>query len=268
MNEQHVDDLLDLYVLAALEPDEHAAVEAHLATCARCQAQLNEARRVVELLAWTPEQHDPPAYLRTRVLEHVARLQRIERPPQPSMWQRLQQALPLPMARVGWAVSAAMLVAALVLGGRAWQLQGQVHVLNTQLEQQHQQLAARDEQLAQQQALLDVLASPDVQVASLKAPQTSTEARAQLLFDAEGRRAYLVTSNLPPLPADKTYQLWLIDEQPNSAGLLSVNQQGTGSLLIEAQQPFESYKAVGISVEPAGGSSAPTPNAIVLLGEL
>ena len=76
MNEQHVDDLLDLYALGALDPQEQAATEAHLRTCERCRAQLSEAQRVTELLAWTPDQYDPPAYLRDRVLQRVATLQR------------------------------------------------------------------------------------------------------------------------------------------------------------------------------------------------
>jgi anti-sigma-K factor RskA len=261
MNEQHVDNLLDLYVLGALEPDESAHIEAHLDTCVRCRAQLTEAKRVVELLALTPEQFDPPPHLRARVLDHVAQLQRAERPPRPTFWQRFQFAFQPPAARWSLAASTALLVATLALGGRTLQLQQQVSTLNTQM-------STLNTQLAQQQEVLEVVQSPGIQVASLTAPATDTAARAQLLFDATGQRAYLVTANLPPLPADQTYQFWLIDDQPTSAGLFSVDQRGVGELLVDAQQPIEAYEAVGISIEPAGGSAAPTPDAIVLLGSL
>ena len=39
------------YVLGALSPDEHAAFEAHLATCAECTARVREIDTVPALLA-------------------------------------------------------------------------------------------------------------------------------------------------------------------------------------------------------------------------
>lgn len=260
MNEQHVDDLLDLYALGAAEPQEQATIEAHLQVCERCRAQLSEAQRVTELLAWTPDQYDPPAYLHERVRQRVATLQRAEQVRQPTFWQRLGHAFQPPAARWGWALSGVMLALALVLGARTWQLQQQLDQVNAQLEQ-------ANTLIAQQEEVLDVVQSPGVQVASLTPTDTSGP-QAQLFFDAQSERALLVAQNLPPLQPDQTYQFWLIAEQPVSGGLFTADPQGQASLLVEAQQPLETYQAVGISIEPAGGSPTPTQDAIVLLGPL
>jgi anti-sigma-K factor RskA len=66
---------------------------------------------------------------------------------------------------------------------------------------------------------------------------------------------------MPELPADQTYQIWLIDPQGGrtSGGTFtpeselpytSVSVYSTGSLA--------DYVGLGVTVEPAGGSSQPT----------
>jgi hypothetical protein len=87
------------YVLDGLEPEEHDAVEAHLAECARCRDELDELVDLPELLAeaWTAPQR-APADLRSRVLDRVGRVRRRRRVP-------------------AWAAAVIALVAALAGGG-------------------------------------------------------------------------------------------------------------------------------------------------------
>ena len=56
MSDEHVDDLIDLYALGALEPGEQSVVDSHLETCMHCHSLLAERQRLVALLAWTPDQ--------------------------------------------------------------------------------------------------------------------------------------------------------------------------------------------------------------------
>lgn len=73
------DDLHDLtaaYALDALDADERAAYEEHLATCARCRAELGDLQGVVSGLAAAADGPAPPAALRGRILDAA----RAERP--------------------------------------------------------------------------------------------------------------------------------------------------------------------------------------------
>jgi anti-sigma-K factor RskA len=71
--------------------------------------------------------------------------------------------------------------------------------------------------------------------------------------------ALLCVYSMPKLEAGKTYQAWLVeDDRRASAGTFDVNNDGYGVLLINAEKPVSEYQQLGITVEPAGGSLAPT----------
>jgi len=70
-----VHDLTAAYALDALESAEAREYEAHLATCADCQADLAQLGGAVSALAFAVESPVPPAALRERIIE-VARSER------------------------------------------------------------------------------------------------------------------------------------------------------------------------------------------------
>jgi hypothetical protein len=87
---------------------------------------------------------------------------------------------------------------------------------------------------------------------------------AAVLDDATGRpmarmverdgATYLVLDGLPPLPADRTYQLWSLDgPRPASLGVVGRGAARTVPVLLPA-----GTRRVAISDEPAGGSPEPT----------
>jgi anti-sigma-K factor RskA len=97
------------------------------------------------------------------------------------------------------------------------------------------------------------------QVAVLAATEAAAGARGLLLFGSGENEATLVVEDLPPLASDRQYQLWLIREgQRTSGGVFSVTLEGYGCLLVLSPLPVDSYQALGITVEPAGGSPGPT----------
>ena len=53
---------------APARPDEHLALEAHLAHCSACRAELESLREAVSYLSGVPAPLDPPSSLRARVL--------------------------------------------------------------------------------------------------------------------------------------------------------------------------------------------------------
>src|SRR5690349_21510681 len=72
MQERHVDDLVDAYILDALEPDEVDFVESHLEGCEGCRALVAEARATRDALLMAPPLASPPPALRARVLARLA----------------------------------------------------------------------------------------------------------------------------------------------------------------------------------------------------
>ena len=75
---------------------------------------------------------------------------------------------------------------------------------------------------------------------------------------AARRRAYLVRTELPPLKAGRTYQLWAVrNAKPDSVALLGRHAQ---------PRVFSAPKgttAFAVSVEPTGGSKAPTTDPVI-----
>lgn len=249
MNDEHVEELIDLYALGALEPAEQAAVDEHLDSCPRCRLQAEEAKRIVLLLAWTPDQHDPPPHLRERVQRRIAQLQRLEGNGPRLWWQRLLAELRRPATALAYAAALVLALLSVGLAGRLGQTRGE--------------LATLQERLAQQQQVIELLRAPDTRLVTFQSQTTPGTLR--LLLDPDGRSAYVIAAGLPPLPADRTYQLWLIDgNAPVSAGLLTVDAQGTAIMRITSAQPLSRYRLAGVTIEPAGGSPQPTMQPILV----
>src|SRR3712207_9279710 len=85
---------------------------------------------------------------------------------------------------------------------------------------------------------------------------TGTEqgARAELVT-LEGDRAVLVVDNMPPVPEEKTYQIWVIENDvPKPSGLFEPRQVSVAAVV---EHPLEGGDVVAVTFETEGGS----PNA-------
>ena len=91
------------------------------------------------------------------------------------------------------------------------------------------------------------------------AQSSSGDASMQVTYVPDQKVAVMEV-DLPPLPAGRVYQAWRIDGgTPVSLGLVETN---TGSVAMVGD--LEGASAVALSVEPAGGSPAPTTNPILI----
>ena len=251
MSGQHVDDLLDLYALGALEPAEASNVECHLEGCPACRAAFGQSRWVVEHLAWTPDQQEPPPELWTKVRRRIESLQRAGREEAPARAGR---------SRRGW-----------LLGGRVRPLQGLalaglllIFVLagwNLTLQRRLEDLAA---EVREQQQVAAMLSAPDARVVPMVSQPAAPMARGSLVIDPQASGAYLVAQGLPSLPADKAYQLWLTaGEARTSAAVFRVDEYGSATLLVRSEKPMRTYTGCGITIEPAAGSPRPTGDRVL-----
>jgi anti-sigma-K factor RskA len=137
------------------------------------------------------------------------------------------------------------------------QLQAERSQLEQATQQLVQQLQAEEQQIS---SLLTVS-----QVVALDGTAAAPQAQGTLFVGEDS--LVLVLRGLQPLPSGQTYQLWLIpaDSAPISAGLVQVADEEGPSLTTDVALTTATFSAVGLSVEPAGGSAQPTGD-IVLLG--
>jgi anti-sigma-K factor RskA len=78
-----------------------------------------------------------------------------------------------------------------------------------------------------------------------------------------GDRAIFRATGVTSLPGSHTYQLWIIDNKgAHSAGVLGPAKHGDIQQFVTGVKPTDQ---IGLTVEPKGGSKAPTTPPVVLL---
>ena len=246
-------DQVELYVLGALTPSERAQFETHLSTCDECRASVQALSRVADALAQAVPQLEPPASLRTRVLTSVTGVT------SPSRMRTGSVVMP-------WLAAAASLVVAVALGGYAVAMRGRVSSLETRLREAVQRAALTERQIAdlrrtsaEAQSQVAVLAAPDLRRIDL-AGQTAAPQSAGRAFWSRSRGLVFTASNLPALPAGKTYQLWVLTKQPApiSAGLFRPDPGGNVRTMFETPVDLPQPIGMAVTIEPDGGVPLPT----------
>ena len=122
--------------------------------------------------------------------------------------------------------------------------------------------------LRDQGYLTYVMSSPGTAVNLLSATEPTARARGMIAVSDTGQAAVLLTLDLPPLPPDKVYQVWLIKGGRGfDSGVFTVDSNGYGQTIIQLFAPLGWFDAIGITIEPSGGSPGPTGDS-VLKGDL
>jgi len=96
----------------------------------------------------------------------------------------------------------------------------------------------------------------------------ASEARGRYMWSREEGLGVLFLSNLPQLPEDSTYQLWVTREggSPVSGGTFTPQADGSARLIVRTGDLAGTLTGMAITVEPADGSTTPTGD-IVLQGQ-
>ncbi|MEU1279836.1 anti-sigma factor [Streptomyces sp. NPDC005805] len=245
MNTVDLHMLTGAYVLHALSPEERAEFESHLRACPSCAQEVRELAATAGRLAAAVTVTAPPA-LKQRVMARLP-AERQEGPVVPRQAVRVTGGRRRAVSRF---VLAACVAAAASLGGVAvWQYQE---------ARDARERAERAERRTDE--LTAVLSAPDAVVES---GNLADGARATVVVSRDRDRAVFLASGMPRPPAGKVYQLWFNDgEAMRSAGLMDPAATG-GAVLMEG--PVGGASGMGITVEPAGGSEAPTSEPVALM---
>lgn len=235
---------LPAYALGALDADEAAALEAHLQTCDSCPAELAAYRTISNVLLTAVPPQQPPAALRQRLQARLPSASAQKNRRQWPSW-----SLP------SWSFGQFVLGAAVIL----------LVALNIFSLIQIQALQRQQAQFARQiqtgQAAFAMLAYPETK----SLPISGSNIAGTLLIDKDHNTVVLIAWNLPPIAENQTYQIWLIDPSGGrtSAGLFRPETgQPFTSQSIFPTQSLSGFIGLGVTVEPAGGSSQPTGSRI------
>ena len=137
MKTEHVEELLDLEAIGALDPEESASVRAHVTECAHCRTSLDEAQATAARLAVLAPMRRAPGAMRERVMAEVRRSE--ARTPSESTAVPVSWRVPTPIMRFNrrWGTLAAMLFIVPLAGLLTWNflLQNEVNALKQDTRQ-------------------------------------------------------------------------------------------------------------------------------------
>jgi anti-sigma factor RsiW len=233
-----LEELLPAYALDALDDDERQAVDAHLASDPDARAEVASLQRAASFLAHTGGA--PP----TGVWEKLEAAIRAnpgpsgEVPPPRLLPRAAAPAASRPSRRWQWVAAAAVIVASATFS--LWAVDR----------------GGSDPPVDVATAARAAATAPGARRADLRTADGTTLARAVVLPDGTG---YVTTTGLPAAGADRTYQLWGVDDHAT----ISLGVMGPAPKVV-AFHTDRPPNALAITNERAGGvvSSAETPTAV------
>ena len=167
-----------------------------------------------------------------------------------------------PGCRIGWILAAVFVcIAAWLAHHSAW-LQGQLNLSEGNAARVQMRLDHANE-------VAEVLTSPQARHVVLTESRGPVRPAGQASWLENEGALVFVASGLKPLPAGKTYELWMEPKQgkaPLPAGLFQPSPDGSAAVVLP---PLPAHTRAGrflVTVEPAGGSAVPSLP-IVMQGE-
>ena len=203
--------------------------------CDACRQEVAELRETATRLGAAVAANPPPR-LKGAVMAQIRNVRQL--PP---------EAPVVPLRRPGspWALRLSAAAAAVLLV-----VSGVLGVLLVRAQQPGSEVDA------QAVAIAEIVRAGDAQILHQGEPATG---QMTAVMSASANRMLLLSDDLPAAPSGHDYQAWTIGEKITSAGLLEP-RDGEATLDV---QGIDAAEKVGITIEPAGGSSQPTTDPIM-----
>lgn len=246
------------YVFGRLNPGNRKQFEDHLAGgCEQCNKELAQLYEAMSLLPLALEQQQPPAHVKGKLLSRVRTARRAEE----QVSARREKATPevtTPQQRpwFGYALAAVLAVIIVALGVYVNDL------INT-VSTQEQTIVELKTDLERQGEIMKVLQSQRIEIVFMSGQQPSPAGYGKIIWDPAKKTAIFQVANLPTVPSDKDYQLWIIkNKKPIPAGVFAVTSEKEKESYFKVMNLDVAEKqeidAFAITLEPKGGSPEPT----------
>jgi anti-sigma-K factor RskA len=132
---------------------------------------------------------------------------------------------------------------------------------NSRMAQHVNTLENRNEGIEQ---ALAVLTDPGYQTVAMQGLDPAPTAQAVVYWKAGNAEVFLNPGTLPQPPAGKQYQLWaIVDGKPVDAGVFDTGEP----LALQRMKDISNASAFAVTLEPAGGSPAPTMDQMYVMGK-
>ena len=274
--DKNIEELLPFYALDALTGEERKLVEAYVTEHPEARERIQELSHAASALLYSAPLVRPSDRPKQLLIERIEadRRTRSSIPDQSSSARPIwlenlfggfkgfafgALSLGIAVLAIGWVV---------ILNREVSRLRGEVSVLGDALVAQARSLEQLNQSIDQLNAELPQEPPSAVTTIEFNGTTVQPQAYGQLIADPNSTSAVMVVTRLAPLQPGIVYQVWLIQgDTPTSAGLLTVDTEGQGVLLLVSEATIGSFDALGISIEPEGGSQQPTGD-IVVLGNL
>jgi anti-sigma-K factor RskA len=230
------------YALDALDEGERAEFERELARSEQLRAEVTELTDTAVELGLSVAPVDPPASLRAGVLaaiesaaQHPVRVEGRRRALEArTRWN--------PLLRLGAVAASIALVVGIGFTVRAG-IQAQ-------------------EDLATASQIDEIRAAEDFRLTTVEIAGGGT---ATLVWSHRMKRSALIIDGLGDPPPGSTYELWYIDGAgvATPAGMFDMGGDGDHSVVLSGD--MDAGDTVGVTVEPAGGSDAPTTAPVIVV---
>ncbi len=245
-DQNELEDLIASYALGSLDDNEVAQVEALLKKSQVARDELANFQQIAEMLAVSTPAMEPSDSFEDRLFARISPVAEAEptaavkseaankRPTvmqPPTFWERVSAFFAQP--RLQMAGGFAMMF--LLFGS------GFLMMQNLDM---NRQLAGFENVL------------PTLELTAADA----SGATGLVVLSSNREHGTLVIDGMAEAPAGKEYQLWLIKDDVIEAGptIPNLNAEGYGSRWVNSEQPLGSYDRFVITLEPEGGSNAPS----------
>jgi len=257
-HEQFADDLA-LHALNALDGEDRVKLENHLATCGACRLELEQLRGDGALLALSTLGPKPPLRARQRLLDAVAK----EAAASPASRAKNAREMGHPHSWwgwLGWAATAAVVVFAASLWKENSALKSDLLTWRSAATQQQLELESV-------QRIARTITDPNVEHFTVVALKTPPQPQGKAFYLRNRSNLVFVANNMPLLPPQKAYELWLIPAQgaPIPAGVFKPDAHGSATVVNPPLPAGTEAKAFAITVENEAGSPVPT-TPVVMMG--
>lgn len=270
-NMERFEELCAGYVLNALEPEERSDFEQMLEEATREQRDLyQEIRSAANQLAFNVEQAEAPGVVKQRILDQINDGDEEGSKAPGGHISKDRKSNGVDWGKLAIAASFALLLVTLSLIFYSFNLSGELKEREQIIDEQQARITELQEEVEQKEELLAILESREVDLVIMNGMEVNPGGFGKVIWDPESQRALLQVSNLPAVPSDKDYQLWIIkNNQPISAGVFAVNDPARDNFfkierLADNERPADAF---AITMEPKGGMPQPTGD-MYLMGNM
>lgn len=275
MDQKEFIELCSAYAVGALDGEELVRFESYLATASKQERELlDELQRTASLLPLALSPTAPPAHAKEEVMRRIAVSARVREAVGRRTTDLLRQSQARATRWVPWGIAAAVVMVALfslfvlkLMGTIETQHRGLLAAAEEN-RQLHARLVALNDELTRKTEQLNVLSAKEIHVSLMSGLKVNPVGYGKIIWDAQKGAAILHVSNLPAVPSNKDYQLWVIkNKTPLSAGVFAVKDTLSNFFKIEnlaVTNPRE-IAAFAITLEPKGGVPQPT-GAMYMMG--